>query len=250
MKRNFGFVIIVAIMTITLAGCGHNQATNQQAKDKSALKANMQNESSSAAASSSHEKQLSHYNYRVPKKERQSKNYVNNGNLTHKRQFSYDRFGTKQQLATATAAPLKLTDGQITYQVTKTKVLRNTAKTQVAKQAAEQVLSLQTIPDTYYTVVINYQITNHHRTIIALNGVNRIKTDQDQVLQINNQLVDSSAGAKLSPGETKSFVLTGYLRDYKINPVKKLAISFGPTFSEKGVQIDQAPRRALTLDLS
>ena len=250
MKKYPFLISISIILLVGLAGCGHQSNQQNHAKDKAAISANMANDSSSSAASSSSSSQLSHYQYDVPKKAKQSKNYVASGNLTKKQQFSYDRFGTRQRLAKVADSPQPLKLGAMTYHVSRVRVLKNTAVTSIAKQAVQQVLNLREVPDTYYTFVVNYSVTNNHNFPIALNGVKAVKTNQNQTLTPNNQLTDSSAGNKIASGKTASFSMTGYLYNYDTAPASTLTINFGPTFNEKGTQVDSISNKALTIDLN
>lgn len=253
MKKNGLILTLCAILIVTLAGCGHS-SQNNQSTNKSALSAKMQNDNSESSSSQSqpaHPKvNLGKYQYQVPKKEQASKNYVKNGNLTNQHQFSYDRFGTKQRLTQLTTQPKTIIAGSMAYQINKVRILKNTAKTLAAKQAVEQALNLPNVPDTYYTFVVNYTITNHHHFEIGLNGVNFVKTDQGQTLATTNQLTDSSAGNKISANQSRSFVMTGYLYHFAVDPAKTLTIHFGQTFDKTGQKIDNAPERPLVVNLN
>lgn len=251
MKKSQVILVLGITLALGLTGCGSNKA-NHQSKDKAALNAKMANDQSANTDSSSASSGLNRYNYHVPKKETQSKNYVKNGKLTKPHQFSYDRFGTKQQLAQPSISHVSAVVGQhnITYQILNVKVLKNSAKTAAAKQAVAQVLNLPNVPDTYYTFVINYKVTNQRPVKIALNGVTSVKTNQGQTLQTSNQLTDSAAGQQIAAGQSRKFVMNGYLYHYADNPTTELSIAFGPAFNTKGKQIANAPDQLLHVKLS
>jgi uncharacterized protein YcfL len=250
MKKRQLAVILCAFLIVGIAGCAHQPKTSSQSKNS--LQANMQNSSSSASTKSkeSSTKDLGNYQYKVPKKVVQNKHYVKNGNLTSPHQFSYDRFGTEQQLAKITSNHATLSTGSVNYQVDKVRVLKNTAKTPEAKAAAEQVLNITTIPNTYYTFVLNYTVTNKHAFQVALNGVQTVKTSTGQRLTTADQLSDSSAGNKIPAHESATFVMNGYLYNYGNKPAKTLTIDFGSIFTTNGKQVSNAPNHKMQVKLN
>ncbi|GAD17485.1 hypothetical protein ABC628_11230 [Lentilactobacillus otakiensis] len=247
MKTKGYLIILTMILAVGLAGCGSNE--NNQSNEKKSLSANMSNDPSSSSSSSNSSKSWSDYQYKVPKSVQNNTHYVKNGDLSKKHQFTFDRFGTRQQLADVTTQPTNIEVGKLTYKVNQVRVIKNTAKTPQAKEAAEQVLNLQHIPDTYYTFVLNYTITNRHHFTIALNGVDYVKTNQGQTLTTANQLTDSSAGNKVGANRAVSFAMTGYLHDYATKPATKLAIKFGPVYTTSQKQVANAPGSTLNLNL-
>ncbi|MFD1125642.1 hypothetical protein ACFQ22_09800 [Lentilactobacillus raoultii] len=251
MKKHQLIFAVTAILALGLAGCQGTHHSNHQRKEKAALSAKMANDESSATSSQS-SSDLSHYHYQVPKKEVQNKNYVKSGHLTNNHQFRYDRFGTKQQLVQndKNHSVADLEQHRISYQILNVRVLKNTAKTAAAKQAASQALNLPTVPDTYYTFVVNYRITNNQPVSIVLNGAASVKTNRGQTLQTSNQLTDSSAGQHLASGQSQRFVLNGYLYHYAQQPATKLIIHFGPAFKASGAKAAAAPSRSLQIKLS
>ncbi|EEI19850.1 hypothetical protein [Lentilactobacillus hilgardii] len=251
MKKYQVSLALGIILILGLAGCNGNKQSNQhQNKEKAAMSAKMANDDSSASESSSTSSSLTHYKYKVPKSEKQNRDYVADGHLTNKHQFSYDRFGTKQQLAKKATPSSTFNSDKVTYRILNVRVLKNSAKTSAAKQAASQVLNLSSVPDTYYTFVINYEVTNQQQQTIALNGVSSVKTNQGQTLQTSNQLTDSSAGSQIPAGKSRQFVMNGYLYHYDKDPASNLAINFGPIFDTKGTKIASAPSHALQVTLS
>ncbi|MBU9789952.1 hypothetical protein QUF07_09735 [Lentilactobacillus sp. TOM.63] len=250
MKKQRFILILSAVLAVGLAGCSSQNHKNQS-NQKAALSANMQNSSSTASSTKKAHatKSLSDYQYKVPKKVADSKNYVKDGNLTSPSQFSYDRFGTEQTLTKIATNAAVLSAGNVSYKVNKVRVLKNTAKTSEAKTAAEQVLNISSIPDTYFTFVLNYTVTNKHNTTIALNGVQSVKTDAGQTMTTADQLSDSSAGNKIPANESATFVMNGYLYDYQSKPAKKLFINFGSLFDTHGKKISDSPNRKLIVKL-
>ncbi|GAA2974674.1 hypothetical protein [Lentilactobacillus parakefiri] len=247
MKVKGSLFIIIAILTVVLAGCGGNKSN--QSNEKKSLSADMSNSSTSSSTSSSSSSSWSNYQYKVPKSVQKNADYVKNGDLSTKQQFTFDRFGTRQQLADVSTKPVDIKADQLTYKVNQVRVIKNTAKTPQAKEAAEQVLNLRNIPDTYYTFVLNYTVTNHHHFKIVLNGVDYVKTDQDQMLTTTNQLTDSSAGNKVGANRAVSFAMTGYLHNYASHPATKLTIQFGAIYTMNQKKVAASPDSTLTIDL-
>ncbi|KRK89057.1 hypothetical protein [Lentilactobacillus sunkii] len=247
MKAKGYLLILSMILAVGLAGCGGNK--NDQSNEKKSFSANMANDSSSSSSASSSSQSLSDYRYKVPKSVQSNANYVKNGDLSKKHQFTFDRFGTRQQLADVTTSPVNIQAGKLSYKINQVRVIKNTAKTPQAKQAVEQVLNLNQIPDTYYTFVLNYTVTNHHDFEVALNGVNYVKTNQGQTLTTANQLTDSSAGNKIGAGRAVSFAMTGYLHDYAAHPATKLSIQFGSIYTTNQKKVDDAPNSTLSVSL-
>lgn len=247
MKAKGYLLILSMILAVGLTGCGENK--NNQSNQKKSFDANMANDSTSSSSTSGSSQSLNDYQYKVPKSAQKNANYVKNGDLSKKHQFTFDRFGTRQQLADVTTQPARINAGKLAYKINQVRVIKNTAKTPQAKQAAEQVLNLNQIPDTYYTFVLNYTVTNRHSFVVALNGVNYVKTNQGQTLTTANQLTDSSAGNKIGPNRAVSFAMTGYLHDYVSHPATKLAIQFGSIYTTNQKKVADAPGSTLTVDL-
>lgn len=247
MKAKGYLIIMFAILSVGLAACGGNKSN--QATEKKSLSADMSNEPSSSSTSSSSSQSWSDYQYKVPKSVQKNAHYVKNGDLSTKHQFTFDRFGTRQQLADVTTKPVDIKADKLTYKVNQVRVIENTAKTPQAKEAAEQVLNLRSIPDTYYTFVLNYTVTNHHNFEIALNGVNYVKTNQGQMLTTANQLTDSSAGNKIGANRAVSFAMTGYLHNYATQPATKLTIQFGAIYTTTQKKVAPSPDSTLTINL-
>ncbi|WP_268913850.1 hypothetical protein [Lentilactobacillus sp. SPB1-3] len=257
MKR-IGYLLGISGLILGLAACGNNASdkdtSNNQNRDASSAK--MQNSSSTKSTSSSSKdpqkkphKDLTNYRYRVPAADRHSSNYTKNGNLTKTSQYTFDNFGTKQQLSKINEQPTTLTDDNVVYKIVKAKVIKNTPKTAEAKQAVAQTLNLQSVPNQYYTFVINYTVTNKQNATIALNGINSVQTDQGNTLAVNNQLTDSSAGHHLTANETETFTTVGYLQDYRTKPTNKVTINFGAIYDLQGTQISPAPAQGLNVSL-
>ncbi|APR06395.1 hypothetical protein FAM21834_00125 [Lentilactobacillus parabuchneri] len=247
MKIKGLLLLFTALLAVGLTGCGGSKSN--QANEKKSLSADMSNDSSSSSASSTSQS-LSNYQYKVPKQIQKSANYVKNGDLSKKHQFTFDRFGTRQQLADVINQPIHIKSGNVNYKINQVRVIKNTAKTPEAKAAAKQVLNLQEIPDTYYTFVLNYTVTNHHDFKIALNGVDYVKTNQGQILTTQNQLTDSSAGNKIGADRAVSFAMTGYLHDYAAHPATKLSIKFGPIYNTQQEKVASAPNSTLIVHLN
>lgn len=248
MKAKGYLIILSAFLAVGLAGCGGNK-TNQ-GNEKKSFSANMANDSSSSSKASSSSQSLDDYQYKVPKSVQRNSHYVKNGDLSKKHQFTFDRFGTRQQLAAVSNQPLNIQSGKLTYKVNQVRIIKNTAKTPQAKQAVEQVLNLQTIPDTYYTFVLNYTVTNKYSFKVALNGVDYVKTNQGQTLTTADQLTDSSAGNRINSGRAVSFAMTGYLHNYASHPATKLAIKFGSVYTTHQKKVADAPDSTLTVNLN
>lgn len=250
MKKRRLIIILCAFIAVGVAGCGNQK---NQSKEKAELSANMQNSSSASSSTSQKNhaaKRLGDYQYKVPKKVADDKDYVKDGNLTTPKQFSYDRFGTEQRLAKVATSNFNLSSDNVSYKIDKVRVLKNTAKTPEAKTAAEQVLNINHIPDIYYTFVLNYTVTNNHHFQIALNGVQAVKTDTGQTLTTADQLSDSSAGNKIPANESATFVMNGYLYDYQSKPTKKLSINFGSIYTTNGKKVSSGPSRLLSVNLN
>lgn len=268
--KKIGYLLGITGLVLSLAACGNNNSkqANDNSQDKDSYSAKMQNSSSNKSANSTASKQssssktaskdpqkksrtnLANYHYTVPAAERHQPNYTKNGNLTKPKQFTFDNFGTRQQLSKINSQSKSLSVDNIIYKVTKAKVIKNTPKTAAAKQAVAQTLNLQSVPNQYYTFVINYTITNKQSDTIALNGINNVKTDQGDTLAVNNQLSDSSAGNHIEPNETKTFTTVGYLRDYANQPTNKVTLSFGDIYNLQGNKVSSAPTQGLTIDLN
>lgn len=247
MKAKRYLLILSAILAVSLAGCSGSE--NNSSNEKKSLSANMSNDPSSSSTSAKPDQSWSNYQYKVPKSVQHNVHYVKNGDLSKKHQFTFDRFGTRQQLADVTTQPVNMESDKLTYKVNQVRVIKNTAKTRQAKEAAEQVLNLQSIPNTYYTFVLNYTVTNHNGFVIVLNGIDYVKTNQGQTLTTANQLTDSSAGNKVGANRAVSFAVTGYLHDYATHPATKLAIKFGPIYTTNQKKVADTPGTTLSLRL-
>ena len=140
-----------------------------------------------------------------------------------------------------------LTSNGIRYEVLRAKVIKNTATTAVAKEAAKQALNLSSVPDTYYTFLVNYRVANLRNSSIALNGVKQVKTSNGQTLSISNQLNDSSAGARISSDSTQEFSMVGYLYDYSQHPSDSISILFGNIYTPNGSKVANGPSESLNI---
>lgn len=264
--KKIGYILGIASLTLVLAACGNNadKKTDSENSTKDSYSAKMQNNSSTSktnknqsstnnsgsANNASSKADLSNYQYSVPKKDTKKANYVKTGNLAKPRQFTFDRFGTRQQLTKINQSPKSMTADGLTYQITKVRVVENSPKTEAAKQAAAQTLNLQSVPSKYYTFVINYSVTNNRNSSVALNGINNIKTNKGQTLTTASQLSDSSAGNHLTKGQSKTFVSVGYLHNYATQPTTKVTMNFGAIYDLNGKQLAAAPNQGLLVSLN
>ncbi|WP_283680356.1 hypothetical protein [Lentilactobacillus sp. Marseille-Q4993] len=247
-KKLLSGVFILSLAGV-IAGCGNNSSNKKDSSSKDSLSANMKNSSSNSSSEASESSNLNSYSYSVPKKDKQKSNYVANGNLKSKKQFTYDKFGTKQNLSHISVPKIKTASGKVSYQINRVKVVKNQPATKEAKQAAAAALNLPNVPDTYYTFVISYSVTNRYSKTIALNGVDAVKTDAGQTLNTANQLSDPSAGQKLAANQSRRFVMVGYLYNYDSNPAKLLKVKFGAVYTTGGTKVVNGPENPINISL-
>ncbi|WP_054701123.1 hypothetical protein [Secundilactobacillus odoratitofui] len=131
-------ILITAIfLSLTLAGCqSHKQSSVTSATSTTSSTSSTKTPEKAASD------QANMKPYQVPKAEKEKHQYQKSGVLRLPGQFSYDQAGTKLTLKSTDALTRKTSRQLLSYRLTRVKQITNHAKTQKAKQMAEQALIL------------------------------------------------------------------------------------------------------------
>ncbi|MFC6274651.1 hypothetical protein ACFQET_03880 [Levilactobacillus tangyuanensis] len=228
----------ISLLTLGLTACGDNAAKstasfkNSSSKTSSSYKAP---EPDAAVTGSSSKKEAQ--TYKPKTSATKSAEYVKSGNLKKTGQYTFDKVGTRLQLASVSHPKTTIKSGKLTYKVTTVRLIKNTAETAAAKRMAASALNLSSIKSPYYTIQVKFTISNSGNQALTTDGIKTIRLSADHDLNAAGQLSDASAG-KTIPANGKLNTFATGLANEKTKPnFKTIKIAFAAAFDSKHQQV-------------
>ncbi|AMV59787.1 Hypothetical protein ADU72_0251 [Pediococcus damnosus] len=243
------FMAFVLLGTLFLGGCtSQNADSHYQNKGKETFTNQNKNAHKKASSSSSKESSASSdsastnsadntkksSSYSVPTKIKKSTNYVPHGDLTNKKQFSYDNFGTKLTLDKYKKTDQVIINRPLRYQISQTRLLKNEAKTAKAKKVVADAFNNTDISSTYYTLQLKYTVQNESNQMVIIGGLNYIKLSNDYAGTPISNMVDSVAGKKLAAGKKLNTNVVVLVPASLVHTLNSCTIQFSSAYSLSG----------------
>lgn len=228
-------ILITAILlNLTLAGCqSHKQSSVTSATSTTSSTSSTKTPEKAASD------QANMKPYQVPKAEKEKHQYQKSGVLRLPGQFSYDQAGTKLTLKSTDALTRKTSRQLLSYRLTRVKQITNHAKTQKAKQMAEQAFNLAKLPNPYQTIQLTFTVRNQRSKPVAIDGIKKIKLNQS-LINTGNSLSDASAGQVIGAHQSKQFTAMILVGPTNVK-VKTMTVQFSGAYSQSGQQLSAAP---------
>lgn len=165
---------------------------------------------------------------------KKSTNYVPHGDLTNKKQFSYDNFGTKLTLDKYKKTDQVIINRPLRYQISQTRLLKNEAKTAKAKKVVADAFNNTDISSTYYTLQLKYTVQNESNQMVIIGGLNYIKLSNDYAGTPISNMVDSVAGKKLAAGKKLNTNVVVLVPASLVHTLNSCTIQFSSAYSLSG----------------
>ncbi|WP_125579764.1 hypothetical protein [Levilactobacillus cerevisiae] len=230
--RQITLIAGLSVVVLGLAGCqSSGQKSTASFKNGSSQSSSYSAPKPDAAVTSSSSSKKEAQTYQPTAKQTRGASYVKSGNLKSSGQFTYDRVGTKLQLAKVKHPKTSIKSGKLTYKVTTVRVIENTAETAAAKRMAAQALNLITLESPYYTIQVKFTITNRGSQDMKTDGIKALRLKKGLELNAANQLSDASAGKTIAAHGKLATFATGLASEKTAPTFKSVKIAFAGAYS-------------------
>jgi len=227
------------LAVVGLAGCQNNPSKSTASfKESSSQSSNYRAANPDAAVTPSSSSKKEAQTYEPKATQTKSARYVKSGNLKSSGQYTYDKVGTKLQLAKVKHPRTTIKSGALTYKVTTVRLIKNTAKTAAAKRMAAQALNLTTLKSPYYTIQVKFTITNNGDHDVTTDGIQALRLKKNLELNAANQLSDASAGKMIAAHGKLATFATGLASEKTKPTFKSVKIAFAGAYADHKQVVD------------
>ncbi|MFD1456697.1 hypothetical protein ACFQ44_13640 [Levilactobacillus lanxiensis] len=241
-------ILVSLLAVVGLAGCQNNASKSTASfKNSSSQSSSYHAANPDAAVTQSSSSKKEAQTYEPKADQTKSARYVKSGNLKTSGQYTYDKVGTKLQLAKVKHPRTTIKSGDLTYKVTTVRLIKNTAKTAAAKRMAAQALNLTTLKSPYYTIQVKFTITNDGDQDVTTDGIQAIRLKKGLELNAANQLSDASAGKTIAAHDKLDTFATGLASEKTKPTFKSVKIAFAGAYADHKQVADPTGWLKLTL---
>ncbi len=180
--------------------------------------------------------------YSVPKADKSSANYVASGHASKIGEYTISSQGNKAVLAAKSNVTQTISNGDLTYTVSKVTKYNNDPKTDEAVEMARLALNTRDIDGAYTTLTIKYTIENTGSKNLQTDGVSTVAyTDGSIVSPLNGLDNDASlAQTTLAAGDKKTTFAVVLVPKALAATVKSIQIEFASIANSSHQKVQKA----------
>ncbi|WP_271294738.1 hypothetical protein [Weissella confusa] len=176
--------------------------------------------------------------------DRESSNFVGEGQLSRVGQYRLTADGIEQKLIKLKSVNKYIQAGDMSYQVTGVAVVREKARDDKALGVARRLYNVPDLPATYYTVTMSYALVNGSVRTVATRGVTTAAFNHAETMSRLTGLVNNGQVLSMGivPGDSANGSVTVVVPKKIGKNVDEVALQFSALFDSRGVQVTKATK--------
>lgn len=176
--------------------------------------------------------------------DRESSNFVGEGQLSRVGQYRLTADGIEQKLVKLKPVDERLQDGDMSYTVTGVAVVREKARDDKALNVARRLYNVPDLPATYYTVTMSYVLMNNSLRTVTTRGVTTASFRHAETMSRLTGLINNGQILSMGivPGDSLSGSVTAVVPKKLGKRVNEMSLQFSAVFDAQGAQVVNATR--------